>query len=152
MSSIDFKPTRPFRLVSGSEDNTVAIFEGPPFKFKMVSIWRFFSYIGKFRPFTNTVVLSIVFDTTRTEAFLRALVLMVVLFYLKEQKEPRLANSLIRVLKVRLLILGAYFAWLGVRVAKKSRLLQVTKPSRFGMRKASSLKGGIWTNSQKIFV
>ncbi|KAI6177442.1 Actin-interacting protein 1 [Aphelenchoides bicaudatus] len=35
MSSIDFKPTRPFRLVSGSEDNTVAIFEGPPFKFKM---------------------------------------------------------------------------------------------------------------------
>ncbi|KAI6215902.1 hypothetical protein M3Y94_00439400 [Aphelenchoides besseyi] len=34
MSSIDFKPTRPFRLVSGSEDNTVAIFEGPPFKFK----------------------------------------------------------------------------------------------------------------------
>uniref|UniRef100_A0A914Y0N3 Actin-interacting protein 1 n=1 Tax=Panagrolaimus superbus TaxID=310955 RepID=A0A914Y0N3_9BILA len=34
MTSIDFKPSRPYRLVSGSEDNTVAIFEGPPFKFK----------------------------------------------------------------------------------------------------------------------
>uniref|UniRef100_A0A915E0F3 Actin-interacting protein 1 n=1 Tax=Ditylenchus dipsaci TaxID=166011 RepID=A0A915E0F3_9BILA len=34
MSSIDFRPTRPYRLVSASEDNTVAIFEGPPFKFK----------------------------------------------------------------------------------------------------------------------
>ncbi|CAD5217207.1 unnamed protein product [Bursaphelenchus okinawaensis] len=34
VSSVDFKPTRPFRVVSGSEDNTVAIFEGPPFKFK----------------------------------------------------------------------------------------------------------------------
>ncbi|VDM95936.1 unnamed protein product [Thelazia callipaeda] len=33
MSTIDFRPTRPYRLVSGSEDNTVAIFEGPPFKF-----------------------------------------------------------------------------------------------------------------------
>ncbi|CAB3408013.1 unnamed protein product [Caenorhabditis bovis] len=34
MSSVDFKPTRPYRIVSGSEDNTVALFEGPPFKFK----------------------------------------------------------------------------------------------------------------------
>uniref|UniRef100_A0A915PZ21 Actin-interacting protein 1 n=1 Tax=Setaria digitata TaxID=48799 RepID=A0A915PZ21_9BILA len=33
MSSIDFRPVRPYRLVSGSEDNTVALFEGPPFKF-----------------------------------------------------------------------------------------------------------------------
>ncbi|KAK6109972.1 Actin-interacting protein 1 [Brugia pahangi] len=33
MSSIDFRPARPYRLVSGSEDNTVALFEGPPFKF-----------------------------------------------------------------------------------------------------------------------
>ena len=38
MTSIDFKPTRPYRLASGSEDNTVAIFEGPPFKFKTVRI------------------------------------------------------------------------------------------------------------------
>ncbi|VDK51990.1 unnamed protein product [Anisakis simplex] len=34
MSSIDFRPVRPFRLVSASEDNSVALFEGPPFKFK----------------------------------------------------------------------------------------------------------------------
>ncbi|KAJ1368086.1 hypothetical protein KIN20_029148 [Parelaphostrongylus tenuis] len=34
MTSIDFRPSRPYRLVSGSEDNSVAIFEGPPFKFK----------------------------------------------------------------------------------------------------------------------
>ncbi|PIO54920.1 WD domain, G-beta repeat protein, partial [Teladorsagia circumcincta] len=31
---------RPFRLVSGSEDNTVAIFEGPPFKFKTVVLFE----------------------------------------------------------------------------------------------------------------
>ena len=36
MSSIDFRPTRPYRLISGSEDYSVAIFEGPPFKFKTV--------------------------------------------------------------------------------------------------------------------
>ncbi|CAB3399397.1 unnamed protein product [Caenorhabditis bovis] len=34
MSSVDFKPSRPYRIISGSEDNTVALFEGPPFKFK----------------------------------------------------------------------------------------------------------------------
>uniref|UniRef100_A0A8R1DIW0 Actin-interacting protein 1 n=1 Tax=Caenorhabditis japonica TaxID=281687 RepID=A0A8R1DIW0_CAEJA len=34
MNSVDFKPSRPFRIISGSDDNTVAIFEGPPFKFK----------------------------------------------------------------------------------------------------------------------
>lgn len=38
MSSIDFRPARPYRLVSASEDNTVGIFEGPPFKFKTVSL------------------------------------------------------------------------------------------------------------------
>ncbi|XP_014604256.1 PREDICTED: actin-interacting protein 1 [Polistes canadensis] len=35
INSCDFRPTRPFRLITGSEDNTIAIFEGPPFKFKM---------------------------------------------------------------------------------------------------------------------
>ncbi|GAB6024526.1 hypothetical protein CHUAL_009680 [Chamberlinius hualienensis] len=34
MNSCDFRPTRPFRIVTASEDNTVAYFEGPPFKFK----------------------------------------------------------------------------------------------------------------------
>lgn len=35
INSCDFRPARPFRVITGSEDNTVAIFEGPPFKFKM---------------------------------------------------------------------------------------------------------------------
>lgn len=35
INSCDFRPSRPFRIVTGSEDNTIAIFEGPPFKFKM---------------------------------------------------------------------------------------------------------------------
>lgn len=35
LNSVDFRPSRPFRIATGSEDNTVAIFEGPPFKFKM---------------------------------------------------------------------------------------------------------------------
>ncbi|XP_033223453.1 actin-interacting protein 1 [Belonocnema kinseyi] len=35
INSCDFRPVRPFRLITGSEDNTVAVFEGPPFKFKM---------------------------------------------------------------------------------------------------------------------
>lgn len=35
INSCDFKPTRPFRIATGSEDNCVGIFEGPPFKFKM---------------------------------------------------------------------------------------------------------------------
>lgn len=35
LNSCDFRPSRPFRIATGSEDNTIAIFEGPPFKFKM---------------------------------------------------------------------------------------------------------------------
>jgi hypothetical protein len=31
--SCDFRPARPFRLALGGEDNSVAFFEGPPFKF-----------------------------------------------------------------------------------------------------------------------
>lgn len=34
INSVDFKPTRPFRAVVGSEDNSVCFFEGPPFKWK----------------------------------------------------------------------------------------------------------------------
>lgn len=33
ITSCSFKPTRPFRVVTGSEDTTVAFHEGPPFKF-----------------------------------------------------------------------------------------------------------------------
>ncbi|ETV69720.1 hypothetical protein H257_14574 [Aphanomyces astaci] len=32
--SVDYKPTRPFRILTASEDSTVRAFEGPPFKFK----------------------------------------------------------------------------------------------------------------------
>ncbi|KAH8397189.1 hypothetical protein KR215_010295 [Drosophila sulfurigaster] len=35
INSADFRPARPFRIVTGNEDNTIGIFEGPPFKFKM---------------------------------------------------------------------------------------------------------------------
>jgi WD40 repeat protein len=34
INTCDFKPSRPFRIITGSEDNSVAFFEGPPFKFK----------------------------------------------------------------------------------------------------------------------
>uniref|UniRef100_A0A646QD15 Actin-interacting protein 1 n=1 Tax=Hemiscolopendra marginata TaxID=943146 RepID=A0A646QD15_9MYRI len=34
MNSCDFRHSRPFRIITASEDNTVAFFEGPPFKFK----------------------------------------------------------------------------------------------------------------------
>lgn len=34
INTCDFKPSRPFRIVTGSEDNSVGFFEGPPFKFK----------------------------------------------------------------------------------------------------------------------
>lgn len=32
--SVDYKPTRPFRILTASEDFNVCVFEGPPFKFK----------------------------------------------------------------------------------------------------------------------
>ena len=34
VNTCDLKPSRPFRIITGSEDNTVAVYEGPPFKFK----------------------------------------------------------------------------------------------------------------------
>lgn len=34
INSCDFKPSRPFKIVTGSEDTFVSIYEGPPFKFK----------------------------------------------------------------------------------------------------------------------
>ena len=33
INSIAYKPTRPFRIATASEDTTCAFFEGPPFKF-----------------------------------------------------------------------------------------------------------------------
>lgn len=37
INGIDFKPTRPFRVVTASDDLSVAFFEGPPFKFKQTT-------------------------------------------------------------------------------------------------------------------
>ena len=37
INSVDFKPTRPYRIVTGSEDFAVAFLEGPPFKYKQLS-------------------------------------------------------------------------------------------------------------------
>jgi len=34
VNTCDFKQSRPFRVITGSEDNTTAVYEGPPFKFK----------------------------------------------------------------------------------------------------------------------
>ena len=34
VNTCDFKQSRPFRIITGSEDNTSAVYEGPPFKFK----------------------------------------------------------------------------------------------------------------------
>ncbi|ELU08591.1 hypothetical protein CAPTEDRAFT_81584, partial [Capitella teleta] len=34
INSCDFRPQRPFRLVTASEDSSLAFFEGPPFKFQ----------------------------------------------------------------------------------------------------------------------
>ena len=33
VNAVDYKPTRPFRICTASEDTEVGFFEGPPFKF-----------------------------------------------------------------------------------------------------------------------
>lgn len=44
INSCDFRPKRPFRIITGSEDNSVGIYEGPPFKFKTTINVRIFSF------------------------------------------------------------------------------------------------------------
>ncbi|XP_019516690.1 PREDICTED: WD repeat-containing protein 1 [Hipposideros armiger] len=39
INSVDIKQSRPYRLVTGSDDNCAAFFEGPPFKFKFTIGW-----------------------------------------------------------------------------------------------------------------
>ena len=34
INAIDYRPVRPFRVVTAGEDNNVCWFEGPPFKYK----------------------------------------------------------------------------------------------------------------------
>ncbi|KAK1798662.1 hypothetical protein P4O66_006948, partial [Electrophorus voltai] len=43
VNSVDIKQTRPYRLITGSDDNCTAFYEGPPFKFKCT-----FSEHGRF--------------------------------------------------------------------------------------------------------
>ena len=40
VNTCDFKQSRPFRVITGSEDNTTAVYEGPPFKFKTTKTVR----------------------------------------------------------------------------------------------------------------
>jgi WD40 repeat protein len=35
INAVDYKPTRPFRICTASEDFSVKFYEGPPFKFKL---------------------------------------------------------------------------------------------------------------------
>lgn len=48
INSCDFRPSRPFRIVTGSEDNTVGVFEGPPFKFKMTKTVSYINFLSTF--------------------------------------------------------------------------------------------------------
>ena len=51
INSVDFKPTRPFRAITGSEDNTVSFFEGPPFKWKTsISAHEKFVHVVRYSP------------------------------------------------------------------------------------------------------
>lgn len=34
INAIDYRPTRPFRVITAGEDNHVCWFEGPPFRYK----------------------------------------------------------------------------------------------------------------------
>ncbi|XP_068598308.1 WD repeat-containing protein 1 [Brachionichthys hirsutus] len=47
INSVDTKPTRPYRIVTGSDDFSAKFFEGPPFKFK--------HSLGKHENFVNCV-------------------------------------------------------------------------------------------------
>lgn len=51
INSVDFKPTRPFRAITGSEDNAVSFFEGPPFKWKTsISAHEKFVHVVRYSP------------------------------------------------------------------------------------------------------
>ncbi|CAF3475568.1 unnamed protein product [Rotaria socialis] len=51
INSVDFKPTRPFRAITGSEDNAVSYFEGPPFKWKTtMSSHEKFVHVVRYSP------------------------------------------------------------------------------------------------------
>lgn len=41
INSVDIRQKRPYRLVTGSDDNCASFFEGPPFKFKFTATVSF---------------------------------------------------------------------------------------------------------------
>lgn len=47
MLSIDYKPDRPFRVATGSEDGKANLYEGPPFKTVSATSAVCFCYCGK---------------------------------------------------------------------------------------------------------
>jgi len=49
INSVDFRGERPFRIVTASEDNTMAFFHGPPFKFQFTMQVRIMFGIIKMR-------------------------------------------------------------------------------------------------------
>ncbi|XP_046721676.1 WD repeat-containing protein 1 isoform X1 [Silurus meridionalis] len=57
INSVDLKQTRPYRLVTGSDDNCTTFFEGPPFKFKgTTSLHSRFVNCVRFSPDGNRFV------------------------------------------------------------------------------------------------
>lgn len=41
INSVDIRQKRPYRLITGSDDNCASFFEGPPFKFKFTATVSF---------------------------------------------------------------------------------------------------------------
>ena len=68
INSVDYKPTRPFRICTASEDKHVGFHEGPPFKFKSKEVCLLL-----------LVVVAVICKefTERTDAFLLATNLLV---------------------------------------------------------------------------
>jgi hypothetical protein len=56
-----FYGIRPFRIITGSEDNTVAFYEGPPFKFKGLRSVRLLKFL------MNLLRLVTIFQTSLAE-------------------------------------------------------------------------------------
>lgn len=66
INSVDFRAERPFRIVTASEDNTIAYFHGPPFKFQFTlqvnctcvnaCILRLYGYCSEVLTVLSTVI------------------------------------------------------------------------------------------------
>ena len=59
INAIDYRPTRPFRVVTAGEDKKIGWFEGPPFRFKtslQVSFIRMYCIAGNFGEVFNLAI------------------------------------------------------------------------------------------------